>query len=173
VSVRTPIKNKVHAILSKNGISIEYSDIFGKKTVKYLKSLNLRFCYKQGMDGYLRLIETLNELIKEVTDTIKGRVEDNLEAKLLTTIPGVSLLLSSFDNKRDKGHIQIFFCKEALFICRVSSICTFIRWQDISWLHNEAGLKMAPCLPAGREVDNNRAVVSFCEGLREDGRRVS
>lgn len=46
ISLRASIKNKVHALLSKNGINIEFSDIFGKKTIKYLKSLELRACYK-------------------------------------------------------------------------------------------------------------------------------
>lgn len=90
VSLRTAIKNKVHAILSKNGINIEYSDILGKKAIRYLKDLKLRDCYKQGIDGYIRLVETLNGLIEEVTETIKSIVEDNPKAKLLTTIPGIS-----------------------------------------------------------------------------------
>ncbi len=90
VSLRTSIKNKVHVILSKNGINIEFSDIFGKKAIKYLKGLTLRACYKQGIDGYIRLVETLNGLIDEVTETIKGIVEDNPKARLLTTIPGIS-----------------------------------------------------------------------------------
>lgn len=89
-SLRTSIKNKVHAILSKNGINIEFSDIFGKKAIKSLQTLNLRACYKQGIDGYIRLVETLNGLIEDVTETIKGIVEDNSQAKLLTTIPGIS-----------------------------------------------------------------------------------
>jgi len=90
VSLRTSIKNKVHAILSKNGINLQYSDIFGKKAMRQLRGLNLRSCYRRGIDGYIRLVEVLNELIKEVTEEIKGIVEDNPEAKLLTTIPGVS-----------------------------------------------------------------------------------
>jgi len=90
VSLRTSIKNKVHAVLSKNGINIWYSDIFGKKSMKYLKGLELRACYKQGVDGYLRLVETLNTLIDEVTKTIEGIAKDNPQAKLLDTIPGIS-----------------------------------------------------------------------------------
>ncbi len=89
ISLRTSIKNKVHAILSKNGINIWYSDIFGKKSIKYLKSLELRACYKQAVDGYLRLVETLNTLIDEVTKTIEGIANDNLQARLIDTIPGI------------------------------------------------------------------------------------
>ncbi len=90
VSLRTSIKNKVHAILSKNGIILDCSDIFGKKTIHHLKSLDIRTCYKQGIDGYLRLVEALNGLILEVTETIKCIVETNAQAKLLITIPGIS-----------------------------------------------------------------------------------
>jgi len=89
VSLRTSIKNKVHAILSKNGIEIGYSDIFGKKAIKYLKSLELRACYKEGINGYIRLVETLNTLIDEITEIIENISKDNLQAKLLDTIPGI------------------------------------------------------------------------------------
>ncbi len=90
VSLRTSIKNKVHAILSKNGIVFKYSDIFGKKSMCELKGLCLRRCYRQALDGYLRLVDVLNELIGEVTETIEGIVEEYPPAKLLTTIPGIS-----------------------------------------------------------------------------------
>jgi len=90
VSLRTSIKNRVHAILSKNGIDIEYSDIFGKKAIKYLKDLRLRTCYKHSLDGYLRLVVTLNTLIDDITETIKYIAEDNPQARLLDTIPGIS-----------------------------------------------------------------------------------
>jgi transposase len=90
VSLRTSIKNKVHAILSKNGIELKYSDIFGKGAIRQLKALKLRYCYSQAIEGYIRLVETLNELIKEVTERIKSIVEENPSARLLTTIPGIS-----------------------------------------------------------------------------------
>lgn len=89
VSMRTSIKNKVHAILSKNGIILEYSNIFGKKALKHLKSMELRPCYKQSIDGYIRLSETLNALIDEITQTIEGVARDNPQAQLLDTIPGI------------------------------------------------------------------------------------
>jgi len=44
VSVKTRLKNIVHAILSKNGILCPYTDIFRKKCLLWLQSLNLRPC---------------------------------------------------------------------------------------------------------------------------------
>mgnify|MGYP001583575953 CR=1 FL=1 len=90
VSLRTSVKNKVHAVLSKNGIEIQYSDIFCKKSITYLQELKIRDCYKQEINGYIRLIEVLHILIAEVTETIKKIVIENHEAKLLMTIPGIS-----------------------------------------------------------------------------------
>lgn len=90
VALRSLLKNKVHAILSKNGISIEYSNVFGKKALRYLKDLELRSCYRLGLDGYLRLAELLTILIAEVTENIEGIVKDSPQAALLTTIPGIS-----------------------------------------------------------------------------------
>lgn len=46
VTIRTMIKNKVHAILSKNGLNSPYSDIFGKSGLLYLKKVELRPCYR-------------------------------------------------------------------------------------------------------------------------------
>jgi transposase len=90
VSLRTSIKNKVHAILAKNGMAIPYTDVFGKKAISYLQGLELRPCYRQSLDGYLRLAVTLNTLIQEVTETIEGMVDENPQATLLMTIPGIS-----------------------------------------------------------------------------------
>jgi transposase len=90
VFLRTSLKNKVHAILEKNGSEMPYTDVFGKKAIRYLQGLELRQCYKQGVDGYLRLAGTLKALIQEVTETIEGMVEEHPQATLLMTIPGIS-----------------------------------------------------------------------------------
>ena len=90
ISLRTSIKNKIWAIISKNGISPEFSDIFCKAGIKYLRALCLRSCYREAVDGYLNILEVLNCLIQEVGQRIKKIAEDNPDAKLLTTIPGIS-----------------------------------------------------------------------------------
>jgi transposase len=62
----------------------------GKKAIGCLQGLEVRPCYRQGLDGYLRLAETVTTLIKEVTETIEGIAQDNPQATLLMTIPGIS-----------------------------------------------------------------------------------
>ena len=48
--------------MSKNGIIIEYTDILGKKAKTQLKALDVRSCYRSGIDGYVRLTETLRRV---------------------------------------------------------------------------------------------------------------
>ena len=87
---RTALKNKVHAIFLKNGINIDFSDIFGKKALEFLKWIPLRSCYRKSLDGYIKLAKQLNTLIKGVEEVIKEKVEEDPKALLLTTIPGIS-----------------------------------------------------------------------------------
>ncbi len=90
VSLRTGLKNKVHAILSKNGIQMPYSDIFGKKACAMLRGVEVRDCYRRELDGYLALAERLQDLIKQVSEEIAAQVEANPAATLLMSIPGIS-----------------------------------------------------------------------------------
>jgi len=99
ISLRTSLKNKVHAILDKNGIRISVSNIFGKKAVQRLRELSLRDCYREEIDGYLRLMETLKTLTGETDRTIEKLVGMSPEASLLLSIPGIghysALLITS------------------------------------------------------------------------------
>ena len=90
VSVRVGIKNKIHAVLTKNGMDCTFSDVLGKSSKLWLKSLTLRPCYRQEIDGYLRIAEALASSIDEITRTIKAEVSENPQAQLLMGIPGIS-----------------------------------------------------------------------------------
>ncbi len=70
VAMRTRLKNRVHAILSKNGLESPYTDIFGKKSLRWLKGLELRPCYRQPLDSYIRLAECFSKEIELITQTI-------------------------------------------------------------------------------------------------------
>lgn len=90
VSVRTSIKNKVHAILSKNGIICPYSDVFGKKSLLWLASLPVRACYRTSLDGYLTLAGALSFEISKVDEDIHETATQSEDARLLMTMPGIS-----------------------------------------------------------------------------------
>lgn len=90
VSVRVGLKNKIHAVLTKNGIECTFSNVLGKASRQWLNTLVLRSCYRQELDGYQRLAEVLAVLIAEITGTIKAVVAENAQAQLLMSIPGIS-----------------------------------------------------------------------------------
>jgi len=90
VSLRMGLKNKVHAVLTKNAMECSWSNVLGKKSQQWLKTLPLRPCYRQELDGYVRVAEVLTVLIAEITTTIKQLVAASPQAQLLMTIPGVS-----------------------------------------------------------------------------------
>jgi transposase len=90
VSMRTALKNRIHSLLSKNGIISEYSDLFGKKSLNHLQSLDLRDNYRFALDGYIRMALLLKKLIVETTQKIQKIVSKDLKAELLTSIPGIS-----------------------------------------------------------------------------------
>lgn len=88
--LRTQVKNKIHALLFKNALRHPYRDVFGKAGRRWLASLALPEHCATNMRRYLTLIDALDALIKEAKDTIERAVTDHPQARLLTTIPGVS-----------------------------------------------------------------------------------
>lgn len=90
VTLRARLKNKVHALLSKNGIACPCADIFCQKSFAWLSSLSPRECYRDALSGYIRLAKALAEEIKEVEKAIKDLAEESPEARLLMTMPGLS-----------------------------------------------------------------------------------
>jgi transposase len=89
VKIKTQLKNKVHAILSKNGISLPYSDAFGKKSLQFLREVQLRPCYRQAVDGYLQMAEQLMAMLQEISHEIDQRAELDNQAQILMSMPGI------------------------------------------------------------------------------------
>ena len=90
VSLRTSLKNCIRTVLSKRGLSCPYSNILGKKAVNFLKNLNLPEPYNTELLFYLLLAESSNNLISQLSPIIKDMAQNNSDAMLLTSIPGIS-----------------------------------------------------------------------------------
>lgn len=108
VRLRTQIKNKIHAILLKNGISHTFSDLFGKQGLKFLKELPLRDAYRFSLDGYLKALENLSLLIKEVSGVINSLAKEDSNVQLLMTIPGIGAY-SAMLIQSEVGDISRFY----------------------------------------------------------------
>ena len=90
VAQRTRLKNRVHAVLLKNGLSCPYTDVFGKTSLTWLSNLTLRPCYQDAITSYIRLANTLNEELTHLKDTIATLAYDHPYARILETHPGIA-----------------------------------------------------------------------------------
>jgi len=90
VRLRTSIKNRIHALLAIEGIQTsEFSDLFGKKGMEFLKGVKLREVRRKALDNYLDVLKALEERIEEMEDILKEKTKITDEAKWLMSIPGI------------------------------------------------------------------------------------
>jgi transposase len=91
VKLQTQLKNTVHALLARNGIEHEFSDLFGKCGMKFL--LNLQFSLSKvdwtillsSMSALVHISTEIDKISKHIATIAKEREE----VKLLVTIPGI------------------------------------------------------------------------------------
>jgi len=89
VRLRTGLKNKVHALIDKLGVSHQFADLFGPAGRRFLAALELRPAFQQELVNYLALIDDIGQRIMAATKEIKKQLKPDPRAKLLITIPGI------------------------------------------------------------------------------------
>lgn len=89
VKIRTSVKNRIHWILAKNNICHGFSDLFGKKGITFLKELELPEIFKFEMDGYISLLEHLNQRIKEIQKEIRNRCKESSYSNTRNCVPHI------------------------------------------------------------------------------------
>jgi transposase len=87
--MRVEIKNRIHAILDKYDLSYEYTDLFGKEGLEWLRNLNLPSIDQQILQSNLQILETLNAETRNADVQIAKDAVNEEQAKLLMTMPGV------------------------------------------------------------------------------------
>jgi transposase len=91
------MKNRIHATLSKYGVRVEgVSDLFGKRGSELLEQAvdQLPDEARQTMQTMIADVRRRNEEIAEYERSIKERMRENEDLKLLQTIPGVGFVLA-------------------------------------------------------------------------------
>ena len=92
LKLRTRVKNRIHAILSKLNIAPGFSDLYGKAGRAFLAGLNLREPYGRQLASSLRLLDVLDAEIELARQAIRRHLKDHSQAALLMTIPGIGEL---------------------------------------------------------------------------------
>jgi transposase len=97
IRMRTMIKNRIHATLSRYAINIdEVSDIFGPKGRKIIedRSRELPPYTQKCLCKELELLNEVEDKISQIEVQIKAVMIETEEIKLLRTIPGIGLILA-------------------------------------------------------------------------------
>lgn len=90
VNMRVQVKNKIHAILRRHGISTEIEDVFTQKAIDYIESIDLPMCDRHELEQYLAILRHLSLKIAETQERIEEIADDDPYARLLMTHPGIS-----------------------------------------------------------------------------------
>ncbi len=89
VHLRTSIKNRVHALLARQGILPEHYDLFGTAGRKYLATVELPDGPRRRLDSLTRLIGDFDSEITDTTSEIERRAKADERVKLLCQIRGI------------------------------------------------------------------------------------
>ena len=90
IQMRTQIKNRIHSVLFKNNLKHDFTNLYGKAGMNWLKDLKLRDIYRQELDWSLAALDKLDQLIDEISQKILSAAKDDFDCQLLMTIPGIS-----------------------------------------------------------------------------------
>ena len=91
VRARTTVKNRVHAIVDQHGLRCEYSDLFGKRSLEWLRGLELGALDRLMLDNHLGQVESLNGQIRRVDEEIRRRASLDEDVRLLLSLTGVDI----------------------------------------------------------------------------------
>jgi transposase len=89
VQLRTSIKNRVHALLARQGILPDHSDLFGTAGRAHLTTLELPDGPRRRLDSLLSLIGDFDREITDATSEIDQRAKADERVKLLCQIRGI------------------------------------------------------------------------------------
>ena len=87
----TAIKNRVHAVLTRNGISIPSSDIFGKRSLNMILESSKRMSDADNMvlTDLISQYNDINARIRKIQDQLASMRKGVEGIKTLMTIPGI------------------------------------------------------------------------------------
>lgn len=91
MKMRTMVKNKVHALTDRYGYRCEYSDMFGKAAMEWLKSLEMGELDRLVLENHLAHIESINLQMEKVDGAIRERACRDEDVRLLLSLPGVDV----------------------------------------------------------------------------------
>jgi transposase len=87
--MRSALKNRVHALIARQGIRHEHTDLFGKAGLEFLSELELREPPRRRLDSLLSLIADFDREIAATTLEIDQRARRDDRVDVLCQVRGV------------------------------------------------------------------------------------
>jgi transposase len=87
--MRAAVKNRVHALLARQGIRPEHSDLFGKAGREFLVTLELSDGSRRRLDSLISLIADFDREVAATTREIDQRAKADERVEVLCQIRGV------------------------------------------------------------------------------------
>jgi transposase len=94
VRLRTALKNRVHALLARNGVSYSKSTLFRTAGRAFLDGLPLRAAPRRRLDALLRLIDAIDSELPALQAEIDTLASEQPRIEVLTEIPGIGNYLA-------------------------------------------------------------------------------
>jgi len=113
VRLRTSLKNRIHDLIDRQAEPVRinaqlYKDLFGKKGLAWLGSLQLAFPADILLKQLLAAYEVLSAQIRESDGLVKDLLKSDPNCQLIATVPGFGPFFSVLANT-EIGVIQRFF----------------------------------------------------------------
>jgi transposase len=89
VAMRSAIKNRVHAILARHGVTHQHADLFGKAGRRFLATVELREAPRRRVDSLLALLEDFDREVDTAAKEIDRQAKADERVALLCQIRGV------------------------------------------------------------------------------------
>jgi transposase len=92
--LRTALKNRVHALLARQGVQHTRAELFGPKGRAFLAELSLPAPTRRRLESLLCLIADFDRELQTVKREIQACAKDDPRVGVLTRIPGVGLFIA-------------------------------------------------------------------------------
>lgn len=89
VAMNTSLKNKVRSILTREGISLPYTDVLGEKALRWLNSIEIGQVQKAAISRFVMLALYIKQEICDYNTEIYKEYLSSKDAQLLSTMPGI------------------------------------------------------------------------------------
>jgi transposase len=87
--MRSALKNRVHALLARQGVRHQHTDLFGKAGLEFLAALELREPPRRRLQSLLALIADFDREIAATSDEIDRRARHDERVDVLCQLRGV------------------------------------------------------------------------------------